>query len=155
MLGWGPTFFVLSLVLFLRRLVMRASVGLRIEGRPTDESVSGQNGGGLGGPVAMVAGVLPVGYLPPLGKGKGKISEIRYPGGFEYLRLAVKYVDVVGPSWVEPSFAKIFSIRYGPPSGVPIWCPNILTSYVVSVPKMVCFFKAPFENGLRFPLHPS
>ena len=53
----------------------------------------------------MVARVLPVGYLPPLGKGKGKISEIRYPGGSEYLRAAVRYVDVVGPSRVEPSFA--------------------------------------------------
>ena len=27
-------------------------------------------------------------------------------------------------------------------------------SYVVSVPKMVYFFEAAFENGLRFPLHP-
>ena len=25
---------------------------------------------------------------------------------------------------------------------------------MVSVPKMVCFFEAAFENGLRFPLHP-
>ena len=56
MLGRGPTFFVVSLVLFLRRLVMRASVGLHIEGRPADESVSGQNGGGLDGLVAVVAG---------------------------------------------------------------------------------------------------
>ena len=41
-----------------------------------------------------------------------------------------------------------------PPSGVRIWCPDILTSYVVSVPKMVCFFEAALENGLQFPLHP-
>ena len=103
-----------------RRLVMRASVGLRIEGRPAEESVSGLNSGGLGGPVAVVAGVLPVGYLPPLGKGKGKISEIRYLGGSEYLRAVVRYADVVGPSRVEPSFTKIFATRYGPPSGVRI-----------------------------------
>ena len=32
--------------------------------------------------------------------------------------------------------------------------PDILTSYVVSVPKMVCFFEAAFKNGLRYPLHP-
>ena len=25
---------------------------------------------------------------------------------------------------------------------------------MVSVPKMVCFFKVAFDNGLRFPLHP-
>ena len=97
---------------------MCASVGLRIEGRPIDESESGINGDGLGGPVAMVAGVLPVVYLPPPGKVKGKISKIRYPGGSEYLRVAVRYADAVGPSWVEPSFAKFFATRYRPPSGV-------------------------------------
>ena len=92
-----------------------------------------------------------MGYLPPLGKDKEKI---RYPRGFEYLRAAVRYANVVGPSRVEPSFAKTFATRYGPPSGVRIWCPDLLTSYVVPVPKMVYFFKAAFENGLRFPLHP-
>ena len=66
----------------------------------------------------------------------------------------MRYANVVGPSRIEPSFAKIFSTRYGPPSGVRIWCPDILTSYVVFVPKMVYFFEASFENGLRFPLHP-
>ena len=97
---------------------MRASIGLRIEGRSTDEFVSGQNGSGLGGPIVVVARVLLVGYLPPPGKGKGKVSEIRYPGGSEYLRAAVRYVDAVGPNSVEPLFAKIFATRYGPPSGV-------------------------------------
>ena len=133
---------------------MRASVGFPLEVRPAEESVLGQNGGGLGDPVAAVAGVLPVGYLPLPGKGKGKISEIRYLGGSEYLRATVRYSDAVGPSWVEPLFSKIFATRYGPSFGVRIWCPNILTSYVVPVPKMVCFFKAAFENGLQFPLHP-
>ena len=123
---------------------MRASTGLHIEGRPVDEFVSGKNGGGLGGPVAVVVGALLVGYLPPPSKGKGKISEIRYPDGSEYLRAIVRYADAVGPSLVEPSFAKIFATHYGPPSSVQIWCSDILTSYVVSVPKMVCFF----ENGL-------
>ena len=97
---------------------MRASVALRIEGRPADESVSGQNGGGLGGLVVVVAGVLPVGYLPPPSKGKGKISEIKHPDGSKYLRVVVRYEDAVGPSRVEPSFAKIFATHYGPPSGV-------------------------------------
>ena len=60
----------------------------------------------------------------------------------------------MGPSRVEPSFAKIFSTRYRPLSGVRIWCPDILTSYVVSIPKMVCFFEVAFKNGLRFPFHP-
>ena len=77
---------------------MHASVGLRIEERPAEESVSGRNGGRLGGPIAAVVRVLLVGYLPPPGKGKGKISEISYPGGSEYLKVAVRYADAMGPS---------------------------------------------------------
>ena len=160
MLGWGPTFFVALFVLSLHRLVMRASfrsscsVNLRIEGRPVEESVSGQTGSGLDGPATVVVGVLPVGYLPTPGKGKGKISEIRYPGGSEYWRATVRYVEVVGPSRVEPSYAKTFTTCYGPPSDIQIWCPDLLTSYIVPVPKMVCFFEVAFENGLRLPLHP-
>ena len=130
------------------------SVGLHIEGRPAKEPESGQTGGGLSSPAAVIVGVLPVGYLPPPGKGKGKISEIRYPSGSEYLRVVVRYADVVDPSWVEPSYAKAFTTRYGPPYDVRIWCPDLLTSYVVPVPKMVYFFEAAFENGLLFPLHP-
>ena len=96
MLGWGPTSFVVSFVLSLRRLVMGASsrsscsIGQRIEGRLAEEPESRQTGGGLGSPAAVVAGVLPVGYLPLPGKGKGKIREIRYPCGSEYLRVAVR-----------------------------------------------------------------
>ena len=68
----------------------------------------------------MVVGVLLVGYLPPPDKGKGKISEIRYPCGSEYLRASMRYADVVGPSRVEPSYAKTFATRYRPPPGVRI-----------------------------------
>ena len=88
---------------------MRASsrssrfVGLRIEGRLVEEPESGQTGSGLGSPAAVVAWVLLVDYLPPPGKGKGKISEIRYLCGSEYLRAAVRYANAVGPSRVEPS----------------------------------------------------
>ena len=141
-------------------LIMRASsklyrsAGLRIEGRPAEESKSRRTGGGSGSPSLVVSEVLPVGHLPPPGKGKGKISEIRYPDGSEYLRAAVRYADAVGPSWVEPSYANTFSTCYRPPSGVRVWCPDLLTSYVVHVPKMVCFFEAAIENGLRFLLHP-
>ena len=126
------------------------SVGLRIEGRPAEESVSGQTGSGLDGPTAVVVRVLPVGYPPLPGMGKGRISEIRYPGGSEYLRVVVRYVKVVGPS-----YAKTFATRYGPPSGVQIRCPDLLTSYVVPVPKMICFFEAAFKWSLLSfaPLH--
>ena len=93
-------------------------VGLRIEGRPTKESESGRIDGGLGSPTAVVSEVLSVGYLPPPGKGKGKISKIKYPCGSEYLRVVVRYADAMGPSWVKPSYAKTFSTRYRPPPGV-------------------------------------
>ena len=76
----------------------------------------------------------------PLGKGKGKINEIKYPEGSEYLRGAVQNVATMGPSGVEPLFREIFAARYRPSFGVQVWCPDVLTSYVVQVPKMVCFF---------------
>ena len=60
----------------------------------------------------------------------------------------------MGPSKVGPSYGATFARRYRPPFGVRVWSPDVLTSYVVSVPKMVCFFEVAFDNGLRFPLHP-
>ena len=78
---------VVLFVLSFHRLIMRASsgssrfFGLHIEGRPAEDSESGRAGDGLGSPAVVVAGVLPIGYLPPSSKGKGKISEIRYPYG--------------------------------------------------------------------------
>ena len=60
----------------------------------------------------------------------------------------------MGPSKVGPSYGATFARRYRPPFGVRVWSPNVLTFYVVSVPKMVCFFEVAFDNGLRFPLHP-
>ena len=46
----GPASFVALLVLFLRRVVLHASIGLRIEGRSVEESMSGKTGGGPGVP---------------------------------------------------------------------------------------------------------
>ena len=94
------------------------SVGLRIEGRLAEDSESTRPSSGLGSLAAMVDGVIPMGYLPPLGKGKENISKIRYPCGSKYLRVAVRYADVMGPSLVEPSFSNTLATRYGPPSGV-------------------------------------
>ena len=90
----------------------------------------------------------------PLNKGKGRIDEIKYPGGSGYLRSAVQNALTVGPSKVGPLYGATFARRYRPPFGVRVWSPDILTSYVVPVPKMVCFFEVAFDNGLRFPLHP-
>ena len=130
------------------------SSGLRIEGRLAEEFESRWTGGGSGSLATIVDRAPPAGHPSPPSKGKGKISEIRYPSGSEYLRAAVKYADAVGPSWVEPLCEQTFINRYRPPLGVQVWCPDLLTSYIVQVPKMVCFFKAAVENGLRFPLHP-
>ena len=52
--------------------------------------------------------------------------------------------------WGVTTFAR----RYRPPFGVRVWSPDILTSYMVPAPKMVCFFEVAFDNGIRFPLHP-
>ena len=60
----------------------------------------------------------------------------------------------MGPSRVEPLYRETFARRYRPSFGVQVWSPDILTSYVVQVPKIVCFFEVDFDNGLHFPLHP-
>ena len=90
----------------------------------------------------------------PLDKGKGRVDLIKYLGGSEYLKSSVQHALIVRPSKVGPSYGAIFSRRYRPPFGVRVWSLDVLTSYVVSVPKMVCFFEVAFDNGLRFPLHP-
>ena len=90
----------------------------------------------------------------PLNKGKGRIDQIKYPGGSEYLRSVVQNALAVGPSKVRPLYGATFAKLYKPPFGVQVWSPDILTSYVVPVPKMVCFLKVAFDNGHRFPLHP-
>ena len=130
------------------------SSGLLIGGRSAEEFESRRTDGGSGSLAAVVDRAHPADHPSLSGKGKGKISEIRYPSGSEYLRVAVKYADVVGPSRVEPLYEKTFVTRYRPPLGVQVWCPDLLTSYIVQVPKMVCFFDHAFENSLRFPLHP-
>ena len=90
----------------------------------------------------------------PLDKGKGRINLIEYPEGSEYLKSVVQHALTVRPSKIGPSYGATFAKRYRPPFGVRVWSPNVLTFYVVSVPKMVCFFEVAFNNGLRFPLHP-
>ena len=128
--------------------------GLRIGGSSAEGSNLGQIGGGFGRPTIVVDRVPLASPPSPYGKGKGKVNEIRYLDGSAYLRAAVQNAEAMGPSRVEPSFGHNFASRYKPPFGVRVWCPDFLTSYIVQVPKMACFFEAAFENGLRFPLHP-
>ena len=142
------------------RLTMRTPLGLsrppvlRIGGSSAEESDLRQIGEGFGRP-AIVVDQVPLAGPPSLSrKGKRKVSEIRYLGGSNYLRAVLKNAEVVGPNRIEPFFGKTFATRYRPPFGVYVWCLDFLTSYIVQVPKMVCFFEAAFENGLRFPIHP-
>ena len=94
--------------------------GLRIGGRPAEESESRRTDGGSCSLVVVVNRAPPASHPSPPGKGKGKVSEIRYPSGSEYLRAAVKYANVVGPSRVEPLYEKTFITRYRPPLGVQV-----------------------------------
>ena len=68
----------------------------------------------------MVDRAPPTDHSSPSGKGKGKVSEIRYPSGSEYLKAIVKYADTVGPSQVEPLYEKTFFTHYRPPLGVQV-----------------------------------
>ena len=90
----------------------------------------------------------------PFDKDKGKMNLIKYPGGLNYLKLAVQHAVNVGPSKVGPLYGVVFAERYRPPPSVQIWTSDVLTFYEASVTGMVCFFEVAFDNGLRFPLHP-
>ena len=130
------------------------SSSLRIGGDSSVTSDSGRTSG-ASDRLNVVALQDPLGEPPlPSSKGKGRIDEIKYPVGSEYLKSLVKNALAVGPSRVEPLYGETFTRHYRPPFGVQVWSPDILTSYVVQVPKIVCFFEVAFNNGLRFPLHP-
>ena len=75
----------------------RSSV-LRIGSDSTEASSSGRTGGESDSLTMVVHRVAPGEPAFPLDKGKGKISEIRYPSSSEYLRAAIQNVLVVSPS---------------------------------------------------------
>ena len=86
---------------------------LRIGSNPIEASSSGRIDGGDGNLAVVVRRATPGDPLFPLDKGKGKINEIPYPNGSEYLRAAIQNTEVVGPSRVEPLYSEIFAARYG------------------------------------------
>ena len=126
--------------------IMRTSFGpnlfssLCIGGNSTEEPDLGQIGEGSCHPALIVDRVPPARPPSLSGKGKSKVSEVKYLGGSDYLRAAVQNAEAMGPSRIEPFFGKSFATCYRPPFGVHVWCPDFLTSYIVQVPKMVCFF---------------
>ena len=84
------------------RLTMRTPLGLsrplvlRIGDSSAEEPDLGQTGEGSGHPAIVVDRVPLAGPPSPSGKGKSKVSEIRYPGNSDYLRAAVQNVEAVG-----------------------------------------------------------
>ena len=48
----------------------------------------------------------------PLDKGKGRVDQIKYIGGSEYLKSAVQKALAVGPSKVGPLYGATFARRY-------------------------------------------
>ena len=116
----------------------RSSV-LRIGSNPVEASSSGRTDGGYDNLAVVVHRAAPGKPPFPLDKGKGKLNEIRFPRGCEYLRAAIQNAKAVGPSRVEPSYGEIFAARYGPPFGVQVWCLDVLTTYVVKCLKWCAF----------------
>ena len=92
----------------------RSSV-LRIGSDYTEASSSGRTSGEFDSLAVVIHRVAPREPAFPLDNGRGKISEIRYPSGSEYLRAAIQNAVDVGPSRVEPSYGEVFAARYGPP----------------------------------------
>ena len=116
------------------------SSSLRIGGDSSAVSSSGRTGDASDLSARVELRDAPWAPPFPLDKGKGKVDLIKYPGGSEYLKSAVQHALIVGPSKVNPSYGATFARCYRPPFGVRVWSPDVLTSYVVSVPKTVCFF---------------
>ena len=130
------------------------SSSLRIGGDSSAVVGSGRTGGASDRSTGVDLRDAPEKPPFPSNKGKGTIDQIKYPGVSEYLRSAVKNALAVGPSKVGTLYGATFARRYKPSFSVRVWSLDILTSYVVPVPKIVCFFEVAFDNGLRFPLHP-
>ena len=84
------------------------SSSLRIGGDSSAVFDSGRTGGESNRLAAVVLRDTPGEPPSALGKGKGKIDEIKYPVGSEYLRSAVQNALAVGPSRVEPLYGEVF-----------------------------------------------
>ena len=90
------------------------SSSLRIGG---DSSVVSESGR-ISGASNRLAGVafrdIPREPHLPLDKGKGRIDEIKYPVGSEYLKSVVQNALAVGPSRAGPLYGETFARCYNP-----------------------------------------
>ena len=77
----------------------RSSV-LRIGSNPVEASSSGRTDGGYNNLVVVVHRAAPRDPPFPLDKGKGKLNEIRFPSGSEYLRATIQKAEAMGPNRV-------------------------------------------------------
>ena len=91
---------------------------LRIGGNSSAVIGSGRNNGASDRSARVDIQDAPGAPPFPLDKGKGKIDQIKYPGGSEYLKSTVQHALVVGPSKVGPSYGTAFTRRYRPPFGI-------------------------------------
>ena len=130
------------------------STSLRIDDGPSTIADSERAGDAPPLSAAVEPQNVPEAPPLPLGKGKRKISLVKYPKGSDFLNAAVRHAVRVGPNRVGPSYGATFAERYRPPPGVRVWVPDVLTLYTALIPGIVCFFEVAFDNGLRFPLHP-
>ena len=87
---------------------------LRIGGDPSNASGSGRTGGASDRLTGVVLRDAPGEPPFPLDKDKGKIEEIKYPGGSEYLKSSVQNALAVGPSRIEPLYGATFARRNRP-----------------------------------------
>ena len=117
------------------------SSSLRIDGDSSAIDGSGRTGGVYYRSAGVELRDAPEVPPLPLDKGKEKVNLIKYPRGSEYLRSAIQHALTVGPSKVGPLYGATFARRYHPPCGVRVWSPDVLTLYVVSVPKWCASLK--------------
>ena len=99
--------------------------------------------------------MLPQGSLLfPWIRARAKLTKFGILAGLNICGLPYRTLRSWDPVGSNPCTVRSLRPGMGPRLGVQVWCPDVLTTYVVEVPKMVCFFEVAFENGLRFPLHP-
>ena len=85
------------------------SSSLRIGGDSSVVSGSGRTGGESNRLAVVTLRDAPGEPPFPLGKGKDKIEEIKYPVRSEYLRSIVQNALAVGLSRVEPLYGEVFT----------------------------------------------